>query len=32
VPTTSGVKVGFGDVDEDKAEVLLLGLEINDHV
>ena len=32
VPATSGVKVGFGEVVEDKAALLLLGLEINDHV
>ena len=32
VPATSGVKVGFGEVVEDKAAVLLLGLDIKDHV
>ena len=32
VPATSGVKVGLGEVVEDKAALLLLGLEINDHV
>ena len=32
VPATSGVKVGFGEVVEDKTALLLLGLEINDHV
>jgi hypothetical protein len=32
VPATSGVKVGFGEVLEDKAELLLRGFEINVHV
>ena len=32
VPATSGVKVGFGEVVEDKAAVLLLGLDIKYHV